>query len=44
MKLRKNILKIFILSLAIAILAPLAVNAATINLAIDEFRGQDSAG
>ena len=44
MKLRKNILKIFILSLAIAILAPLAVNAATINLAIDEFRGQDSDG
>lgn len=44
MKLVRNIFKIFILSLAISILAPIAVNAATINLAIDEFRGQDSDG
>lgn len=51
MKLQKNIFKIFILSLAITILAPIVVNAISsitneeeITLAIDEFRGQDSDG
>ncbi len=51
MKLQKNIFRIFILSLAITILAPIIVNAIPsitneeeIILGIDEFRGQDSDG
>ena len=44
MKLTRNFLKISILSLVIVIFASVTVNATSIKLAIDEFRGKDFNG
>lgn len=44
MRLRNNIFKVFIISLIVIMIIPFTVNATSINLAIDQFRGIDSDG